>query len=149
MKKIILILAFLISIHLETNAQQENQFTTATYLTVSAKDNTFSKNMYSSGKNGPDKDYDFYLRKSKNHRIVGEGIALSGKDLLIASGSIGSIDAYGNYSDNNTPIADLLTIAGAFSGIVSIPFIIMAVQTNIKLNLYSATKKRVLVCRQM
>ena len=125
MKKIILILGLMISIHLETKAQQRKQFT------ASVENNTFS--MYSSANNFPDKDADFYLRRSKNQRIVGwttlgAGIVLSGVGLLIASNSTGStVDMYGNYTeDNNTTVGAVITIAGAVSGIVSIPFMIMA-----------------------
>lgn len=136
MKKIILILGLSIAMHIETIAQQEKQFTTTTYFTALkptalTRDNTFPKNMYSAGNNGPDKDYDFYLRKSKSQRIVGwatlgAGLVLSGVGLLIASNSESSVDIYGNVTNDNTTTAAVITIAGAASGIVSIPFMIMA-----------------------
>lgn len=127
MKKIILILALLISVHLKTKAQQVNQ------LIAPVENNTFSKKMYLSVSNPPDKDADFYLRRSKNQRIVGwttlgGGIVLSGIGLLAAINSEGStLDQYGNYrEDDNTTIAAVLLIAGGLSGITSIPFMIMA-----------------------
>ena len=127
MKKVILILVLLISIHMGTKAQQVNQFT------ASVEQNTFSKKMYLQVNNVPDKDADFYFQRSKKQRTVGwvtlgAGIVLSGVGLLIASNSTGStVDMYGNYrEDNNTTVGAVITIAGAVSGIVSIPFMIMA-----------------------
>jgi hypothetical protein len=125
MKKIILILALMISIHMESKAQQGKQFT------ASVENNTFS--MYSSANNFPDKDADFYFRRSKSQRTVGwvtlgAGVVLSGIGLLVATNNQGATyDQYGNYSeDDNTTIAAVLLITGGLSGIVSIPFMIMA-----------------------
>lgn len=137
MKKIILILSLIAVNHMETKAQQETQSTTATYLTAIKftsfpEQNTFSKNGYLSGKNDTDKDYNYYMQKSKRQRTVGwvtlgSGIVLSGIGLLIAGNSEPTTDIYGNLiDDDNSSIAAVLTIAGAASGIVSIPFMIMA-----------------------
>lgn len=73
---------------------------------------------------GPDKDPEFYKRRSKNYRIVGwstlgAGIVLSGIGILLASGDYAT-----NNANSNT--AGVLTVAGAASGVVSIPFMIMA-----------------------
>lgn len=127
MKKISLILGIMIAMHMETKAQQVNQ------LTAAVEYNTFSKKMYLSANTPPDKDADFYLRRSKNQRTVGwvtlgAGVILSGIGLIVATNSEGgTYDQYGNYSeDNNTAIAAVLLITGGLSGIVSIPFMIIA-----------------------
>jgi hypothetical protein len=119
MKKSILILGLIISFQMEAMAQQESQFTGTTLY------NTATPVLFpSSTSPGPDKDYDFYMRRSKNHRIVGwstliGGVVLSGIGLLIANADYG-------YNDNGSSTAGVLTVAGAVSGIVSIPFMIMA-----------------------
>jgi hypothetical protein len=125
MKKVFLILGVLISIHMETKAQQVNP------LTASVEKNTFS--MYSPGYNGPDRDADFYLHRSRKQRTVGwitlgAGIVLSGVGLLITdNNSLGTWDYNGNYHEDNGYTAGIaMTIIGAASGIVSIPFMIMA-----------------------
>ncbi len=136
MKKIILILGLIVAIHIETKAQQENQFTAVTYLTAVKPatlpvQNTFSTNRYSSGKTGPDKDYNYYMQKSKSQRTVGwvtlgTGVVLSGIGLLIADNSETTTNSYGVIGDDNSVTGGVLVLAGAASGIVSIPFMIMA-----------------------
>jgi hypothetical protein len=129
MKKLILITGILFFTLLQTKAQQEKQFVVANYVTalnstVLPWEKTDSKKLYNTATNGPDKDHDFYLRRSKNYRIVGwstlgAGILLSGIGLLAANGDYATNDA-------NSNTAATLTIAGAVSGVVSIPFMIMA-----------------------
>lgn len=136
MKKIILILALIITAQLQTTAQQEKQFVVANYVTalnssVLPWKNTNSKKLYNTSANGTDKDHDFYMRRSKTYRIVGwstlgGGIVLSGIGILIASNSESGVDIYGNVTNDNATTAAVITIAGAVSGIVSIPFMIMA-----------------------
>lgn len=129
MKKIILILVLIITIQLQTKAQQEKQFVVANYVTalnssVLPWKNTNSKKLYNTAANDTDKDHDFYMRRSKTYRIagwstLGAGLLLSGIGLLVANGDYAT-----NNANSNT--AATLTIAGATSGIVSIPFMIMA-----------------------
>ena len=119
MKKSILMLSVIFLVNMELKAQQESQFI-ATGSFSSANAIFLNAPNYS----GPDKDADYYFRKSKNHRIVGwatlgGGIVLSGIGLLITNGDYAT-----NNANSNT--AGVLTVAGAVSGIVSIPFMIMA-----------------------
>jgi hypothetical protein len=119
MKKSILMLSMICFINMESKAQQENWFITANSLII-ANPVSLSIPAY----NTPNKDADYYFRKSKNNRAVGwatlgGGILLSGIGLLLANGDYAT-----NNANSNT--ADVLTIAGAVSGIVSIPFMIMA-----------------------
>jgi len=86
--------------------------------------NTITAGNYLKMDFGPDRDQEFYKRRSKNYRIVGwstlgAGVVLSGIGVLLASGDYAT-----NNPNSNT--AAVLTIAGATSGIVSIPFMIMA-----------------------
>ena len=130
MKKIILILGLIFSTHLVTKAQQESQFETANYLASSkanvlTENKTFSKKQYLATSTGLDKDYNFYLRRSKNYRIVGlstlgAGLVASGIGLLLATNN----DAIYNQSKDDA--AAVLFLVGAVSGITSIPFMIMA-----------------------
>jgi hypothetical protein len=119
MKKSILMLGVIFLINLESKAQQESRYVAANSLST-VKPVSFSMQAYG----GPDKDADFYFQKSKNHRTVGwatlgGGIVLSGIGLLIANGDYATNSA-------NSSTAATLTVAGAASGIVSIPFMIMA-----------------------
>ena len=123
MKKIILILALIITAQLQTKAQQDNQFSVVKYQAAPGKQNSLTPSAYSLVSSGPDKDYDFYLRRSKNNRIIGwttlgGGLLLSGIGLLIANGDY----ATNGVSDG----AGVVTVAGAVLGIVSIPFMITA-----------------------
>ncbi|MFM6925103.1 MAG: hypothetical protein ACKOU7_06340 [Ferruginibacter sp.] len=119
MKKSILMLGVIFLINQESKAQELSQyvaFNNAGTVTPVA----FPLPAY--GK--PDKDADFYNRRSKNYRIVGwstlgGGIVLSGIGLLLANGDYAT-----NNANSNT--AGIVTLAGAVSGVVSIPFMIMA-----------------------
>jgi len=129
MKKIILFVYITAAFHIPVKAQQQNQLKAATglnsvYSGISLQDFGLTKNKALFVSYGPEKDYNFYLRKSKNQRIVGwttlgGGILLSGIGLLIANGDYAT-----NHSGSSA--AGVLTVAGAVSGIVSIPFMIMA-----------------------
>ncbi len=121
MKKSILMLVIIFLINTESKAQQESQFIAANSLS-NTKPVSFSMQAYS----GPDKDADFYMRRSKNYRIVGwstlgAGLIASGAGLLLATNS--SNDFYNNSNDD---AAAALFLVGAVSGITSIPFMIMA-----------------------
>jgi hypothetical protein len=128
MKKFILILGLIIATQIQTKAQQEKQFITATHYrtskaTVLTQDNSFSKSMYSSANYLPVKDYDYYMNKRRKNLTgglvtLGGGLLFSGVGLLMASSSS---------SDEETGISGgVLTGIGAIAGIVSIPFMIMA-----------------------
>ena len=115
MKKIILILGLIIVTQLETKAQQEKQFmAVGHYTSFNAK--------YSPGNNLPEKDYAYYKQKRKDNLTaglvtLGAGLALSG---------IGWISASNSTSIDTDVTAAILLIAGAASGIASIPLMIMA-----------------------
>lgn len=144
--KSIIIFAFIILACFNNVFAQEN----ITYATAN-----FSKNLntgflhsneyinskylgYDTGK-GLQKDYDFYKRKSKNQRTVGwatlgGGILLSGLGILLATND------YDLYSSNaNYP--GILIVAGCVSGIVSIPFMILANINKHKAKLILETQK--------
>ena len=136
MKKQLLLLSLITVLYLAANAQ----YTQPT--TVNTNDAAFSSSLLLKGKlfttpelqTAPVKDHDFYLRRSKNYRIVGwstlgAGLVLSGIGLLEASNGSGSTTAA------------TLTIAGALSGIVSIPFMIMASANKHKARLMLDSKK--------
>lgn len=115
MKKFILMLGLIIVTQLETKAQQEKHFiAVAHYTSLNA--------MYSSGNNLPVKDYAYYMRQKKNNLTAGlitldAGLALSG---------IGWISASNSTSIDTDATAAILLIAGAASGIASIPLMIIA-----------------------
>ncbi len=120
MKKIIPVALILLLTGSVTNAQ-----TTSPNQLLAKKDLTVPVSLFENGRynNAPEKDYEFYMKKSRNHRTVGwatlvGGVVLSGIGLLVANADYAS----GNEADG----AATLTIAGAVSGIVSIPFMIMA-----------------------
>ena len=127
MKKIILVLGLVAATQLQTKAQQGYVQTTASlYPTFKSTSlfqaETSSKNGFSSGNNLPEKDYSYYMKKKKNMLTaglvtLGAGLALSGVGLITASNST-SIDT--------DATAAILLIAGAASGIASIPLMIMA-----------------------
>lgn len=134
MKKTILILSLITVNHMETKAQQETQSTdasgyTAAKHTVLQVNHTFLNNTYYFTGNGPDKDYDFYKRISKNYRIagwstLGGGIILGVAGLLVATNN-------NSYSDYNSELRAertnrVLFISSAAVGIISIPLMIMA-----------------------
>ena len=115
MKKFILVLGLVAATQLQTKAQQEKQFIAAGHYT------SFNAR-YSPGNNLPEKDYNYYMQKRKNNLTaglvtLGAGLALSGIGLITASNST-SIDT--------DVTAAILLIAGAASGIASIPLMIMA-----------------------
>lgn len=120
MKKSILMLCFIACINIQSKAQQEKQFIAVNSLS-SIKPVPFSAPVYKS----PNKDADFYLRRSKNYRIVGwttlgAGLVASGAGLLIATNNSNY------YNSSNDDAAAALFIVGAVSGITSIPFMVMA-----------------------
>ena len=120
MKKSILMLGIIFLINMESKAQQKSQFISANSLSYT-KPVSFSLPAY----NGPDKDADFYMHRSKKYRIVGwstlgAGLIASGAGLLIVTNA-------NNLVNNNTEnTGAVLLLFGAVSGITSIPFMIMA-----------------------
>lgn len=124
MKKTMLLLTILMVLQTITKAQQENQFIAEKLKSNAVPSPAKSSYAFVSYKNGPEKDADIFLRRSRNQRIVGwstlgGGILLSGIGILVANGDYAT-------NNNNASLAAVLTIAGAVSGIVSIPFMIMA-----------------------
>lgn len=121
MKKIITIAWVLLFAGPVTNAQ-----TTSSSELTAKKDLTTAVSLFENSRynHAPEKDYEFYMKKSRNHRTVGwatlgGGIILSGIGLLVANGDYAT-------NDEGSSTAGVLTVAGAVSGIVSIPFMIMA-----------------------
>ena len=134
MKKSILMLSVIFLIAMELKAQQESQLITANSLSPT-NPVSFSMASYS----GPDKDADFYLRRSKNQRIagwatLGGGLLLSGIGFLIINADVTT-------NSGNDGTAAVLFITGAPSGIVSIPFMIMASANKHKAKLMLSNQK--------
>lgn len=121
MKKSILILGIIFSIYMQTKAQQESLSTSLTVYNSVKPVSYPSPNHF-----GTDKDYDFYMQKSKNQRTIGwatlgGGFLLSGIGILVAS------SPNSNYNTGGKDYAPAILLGlGAVSGIVSIPFMIMA-----------------------
>lgn len=127
MKKFILSSAVLLCMLLQTKAQQEKQkIGSAKY--AMQKTNVFPQHKLSilltntTGHNGPGKDYDYYMHKKKNNLTAGSitlgaGLLLSGIGWAVASNS-------NSFDDDQT--AAILLIAGAASGIASIPLMVMS-----------------------
>ncbi len=120
MKKIIPVALILLLTGSVTNAQNasSNQL-------LAKKDITGQVSLLENGRysNAPEKDYDFYMKKARNHRTVGwatlvGGVVLSGVGLLLANADYAT-------SSEQVDAAATLTVAGAVSGIVSIPFMVM------------------------
>ncbi len=110
MKKSILILLVLMAVNTAIQAQQQTQMTTTTFL---HSPKPISLNSIPYGDPGTAKDYDFYMKRSKNHRIVGwstlgAGLLFSGIGILVASSSN---DNYYDDGDENT--AGVLLLLGA------------------------------------
>jgi hypothetical protein len=132
MKKTILMLGFLFAIQINLKAQQEKQLTPATNFTTLKytalpEENNFSKNSLSSGNNGPEKDYDYYMKKSKRSRNT--GLILLGGGVLISG--IGAILSFGNgqgytYNESKGDAGAAMLLTGAAAGIASIPFMAVA-----------------------
>ncbi|HMU10263.1 MAG TPA: hypothetical protein PKC54_09675 [Ferruginibacter sp.] len=121
MKKMIITGFVLLSAVWTVNAQN-----TSSDQLLAKKDRIGSVNLFENGpySNAPEKDYEFYMKKARNHRTVGwatlgGGIILSGIGLLVANGDYAT-------NDEGSSTAGVLTVVGAVSGIVSIPFMIMA-----------------------
>lgn len=131
MKKYILLVGLSLLIHIETKSQTEGQFIATGHFSTQNKtvlpwNITLATTRYSTLNVGPDKDYAFYLRRSKNYRIVGlstlgAGLISSGIGVLIATGNQNSNSNYDPYE-----AAAEFFLFGAVSGITSIPFMIMA-----------------------
>jgi hypothetical protein len=127
MKKFILISGVLIFTLLQAKAQQGKQEIASTSNTL-YKGNTVIKDNLSlnfstyTGYQVPDKDYDYYMRKKKNNLTA--GLVTLGSGLLLSG--IGLITATNSTSFDTDMTAGILLIAGAASGIASIPLMIMS-----------------------
>ena len=146
MKNLFLFLGTVFLLNSKSQAQFKDQLTPYTGNSIislkSINDiNTIAEKDYLNMNTPPDKDQDFYLRRSKNYRIVGwstlgGGIVLSGLGLLIGSSIHANNIDYGDYT-----IPGLLLATGAASGIVSIPFMIMATAYKHKAKLMISNQK--------
>ena len=126
MKKIILILGLIFSIHMVTKAQQEKQFITATNFTA-------LKPITSSFYIPTDstviiKDYAYYMKKSKNQKIaaftlLGGGALLTGIGVLTFPKDY---NIFGNSSstENQANISAVIVVVGIAAMAASIPFFI-------------------------
>ncbi len=127
MKKIILIFGIIFFINNESNAQQQNQDIASAGYSLHKSNTIIKENIFfnlsnNPGYKGPAKDYDYYIHKKKNNLTaglvtLGAGLVLSGIALITSSNS---------KSFDNDATAGVLFIAGAASGIASIPLMIMA-----------------------
>lgn len=91
--------------------------------------------------NGPDKDYNYYNRKSRNQRItglslLGGGLVLSGIGVLLVTSSSQN---YNNSGKDYTAV--VLFGIGAAAGLASIPFMIMAHSSKNKARATLSTQK--------
>ncbi|MEP7236392.1 MAG: hypothetical protein ABI685_00945 [Ferruginibacter sp.] len=122
MKKSILMLGVLFLINMESKAQEAGQFIAANSF-PSAKLVSLSSPYY----NNPDKDYDYYMRKSKRSRTT--GLILLGSGVLISG--VGAILSFGNgqgyiYNQSKGDAGAAMLLIGAAAGIASIPFMAIA-----------------------
>src|SRR5258705_7823864 len=125
MKKIILITGVMLCTLLQAKAQEKQEIASTSYMlhtgNTVANDN-LSFNLSNDPGKGAVKDYAYYLRKKKNNLTaglvtLGAGLVLSGIGLVTPTNST-------SYDTDET--AGILFIAGAASGIASIPLMIMA-----------------------
>ena len=135
MKKSILFLLVMMAVNPNIKAQQESQLGNTSFIT-SLK--TVSVNSVPYVGLANDKDYDYYMKKSKGYRAVGwstltGGLVLSGVGLLISASSSASFEA--------VETGVIIMGIGALSGIVSIPFMIMATVNKHKAQLMLDKKK--------
>lgn len=127
MKKLNLLAIAILFVQLQAIAQQQKESDAALNYTTQKSNfvdwlnlkNERSKIITS---NSNEKDYAYYLQKKKNNLTaglvtLGAGVVLSGVGLIISTNS--------NSFDNDAT-AGVLVIAGAASGIASIPLMIMA-----------------------
>ncbi|MEO6540303.1 MAG: hypothetical protein ABIN74_04905 [Ferruginibacter sp.] len=142
MKKFILIPAVIFLISSESKAQQEKQTIALTSYTLSAgktviKDNLTFSFSNDPGNDVPVKDYAYYLKKKKSNLTA--GLVTLGAGLLFSG--IGLITATNSNSFDDDATAGVLFIAGAASGIASIPLMIMAHVYGHKAKLELSTQK--------
>lgn len=135
MKKLILMLGVIFLINMESRAQLDSHFIAASDLTRSKQVSFFSATSPS-----PVKDYDFYMRRSKKMRttglvLLGSGVVLSGVGALL---SFGNNDIANNSAGG---VGAVLLIAGAASGITSIPFMSLALASHNKARALVDSKK--------
>ena len=125
MKKTALFLIFFTALCISTMAQSHQTPAINSSLTACNTSHLTTGNIFF--KNGFDdpitKDHDFYIQKSKNQRTAGwvllsAGVGLSGIGLLIGTNRNASFD--------QAATGAVITGIGALSGIISIPFMIMA-----------------------
>jgi hypothetical protein len=120
MKKTILMLGFIFAIQINSKAQQQSQLISVNSLSA-AKAVSFSRPNYSL----PDKDHDYYMRKSKRSRNT--GLILLGGGVLVSG--VGALLAFGNsntYNESRENTGGVLLLTGAAAGIASIPFMAIA-----------------------
>ncbi|HMI78103.1 MAG TPA: hypothetical protein VK484_04885 [Ferruginibacter sp.] len=128
MKKIISLLVLMLFVFTGIKAQQQKEFIIAeSYPDLKslelARSAFFSKKIYTPADNDPDKDYDFYMRRSKDMRTVGL-ITLGGGLVFAGIGLIYGLKDNPTDGDQSTFIFS--SIAGGALGIASIPFMISA-----------------------
>ncbi len=127
MKKFILITGLMLFTLLQVKAQQEKQGIASTSYMLQKgntviKDNLSFNATNNPGYHGPAKDYDYYMKKKKNNLTA--GLVTLGAGLVLSG--IGLITATNSNSIDNDVTAGVLLVAGAASGIASIPLMIMS-----------------------
>ena len=144
MKKIILTIGLLLTIHVITKAQKDLLANTGHKTSFIGNINYSNKafpvttNYMFSDSAAVIEDHAYYVKKSKNERtagwiLLGSGLVVSGVGLLISTSSNANFD--------NAQTGVIIMGVGAISGIVSIPFMIMAHVNRIKANLLLSSQK--------
>ena len=123
MKKLNLFAVTILFVHLQTIAQQEKQFDVAfNYQTLKRNIVNPANLKYENSNNSSEKDYAYYLQKKKS--TLTAGLVTLGAGLVFSG--IGWATASNSNSFDNDATAAVFLIAGAVSGITSIPLMIMA-----------------------
>ena len=126
MKKLILIAFLIAAVYI--NAKAQHKTGPADFAGTNYSKNKTLTTMVSSSiavtSFGPDKNYDFYMHRSKNERIV--GWSTLGGGLLLGAAGILAASSEKTYNNGKNYLPGVLFVASAASGLVSIPFMVLA-----------------------
>ncbi len=144
MKKIILILGLILSIHMVTKAQQESRFTTVSNFT-SLK--TTGTTIYTlSDSTIIVKDYAYYMKKSRNSKIasfslLGGGFIIAGIGALMYPKNYDPIWGNDATTESKADAATTVIVVGIAAMLTSIPFTILSSVNKRKANLMVTSQK--------